>query len=363
MIEAASEAGVPLRPTDFNPNGFVPYSVEYSSCVFCSTFATQVVMCVLTVLLLCCLVAALVLLGRINDQFKLLFELAGVLVALCAVAILRSVMFFPGVASSMMDSVGSDLGAIFLTIVLFFLVFVSAVYPAVLTYTRRFHVANKLVSSDGQLEGTNMSLSLLDVLKDPFGLDLYKRFSLESFAVENVMYWCAIQAFEQNKSPEVALAIYETYIRQGAVMEVNIDATLRARYDEMFGTSSVSTSVSASYSSSSSSLSPKGSSSSAGAGSMLEMQKTGTSATAPEELPANVFNDVTQVVLGLMQTNCWLRFQKSPFWDLLKEEMQRRNNNNNPIDSHVASLRSVHSQNSRPNTMKSKSSSSRLDQW
>lgn len=150
-------------------------------------------MCVVTILLLCALVITLILLRKINDQFKLWFELVVVLVTLCVVAIVRSILFFPAAASSMMQDVGSDLSALFLASALFLMLMMSSLYPALLTFTFRFRsfprATHSTLQGEMNVNAEMVVIFLVEVLNDPFGLNLYKQFALESFAVENVTCW------------------------------------------------------------------------------------------------------------------------------------------------------------------------------
>lgn len=106
-------------------------------------------------------------------------------------------------------------------------------------------------------------------------------------------------------------------------MEVNVEAAMREPYDALFG-------VNGGADSRNKSGTPSIITGGDLAATALHERVV---ATAPKELPSDVFADITKVVYGLMLTNCWARFKCSPFWGVLTKEMETRAAESNLIAS------------------------------
>jgi len=92
--------------------------------------------------------------------------------------------------------------------------------------------------SDGSIK-SNVKLGTL--LASDKGVEYFRRFAVESLNVENLQFYLRYNAFQELQDPDVkrkeAVNIYNTFIRTGSEMEINVSHEMRSIFQKIFGVS------------------------------------------------------------------------------------------------------------------------------
>jgi len=92
--------------------------------------------------------------------------------------------------------------------------------------------------SDGSIK-SNVKLGTL--LASDKGVEYFRRFAVESLNVENLQFYLRYNAFQELQDPDVkrkeAVNIYNTFIRTGSEMEINVSHEMRNIFQKIFGVS------------------------------------------------------------------------------------------------------------------------------
>jgi len=275
VADYADARGIPLGPNAINPNGYAPYSVSYKTCLFCDTPGAIRLMYVvwgnawLFLLFLSCL-----LLRNLADQYALWRELIGIMIATFASMNTLLPAAFPSVYNNMWMQYPSIHTIPFIAMfVAWVTVSATLYYPTLLTFRMENQKASTQHSqqskeSDGtdsqgesrggttvkkekqtKIQGTRIVLkkgktgkwesdaTVDTIILDEFGLQQFRLFCVEAFIVENVQYLVEILKYQETQGLQRGMyagKIYDSYIKEGAQLEVNISYSMRHRYKDLF---------------------------------------------------------------------------------------------------------------------------------
>jgi len=77
-----------------------------------------------------------------------------------------------------------------------------------------------------------------ELLADSYGLECFRKFSVELFKAELVEFYLLCQNYVKVKDPQMrrklASRLYHTFIRETGPLQVNLSYKIRAQYDQMF---------------------------------------------------------------------------------------------------------------------------------